>query len=209
MGRGRGTVGEEKDPVFVEEAGPEGGVVIVPQTERIKEPEEFYSYRKLYEEVKERVPLEEYAASLTDLESFGRDWWTGRCPLPDHEDKEPSFYVYPDGRGHCYGCGFHGDVIDLHQRVENISSSWAAVVELALKHGIRVDTRTEKWRGAQRRKVKVLNCAEEVVKQSFRRRAFKVAVLPKFRDIEDPDERRSEIGLAWKDWQRELRRCGL
>jgi hypothetical protein len=35
-----------------------------------------------------------------------------RCPLPDHDDRTPSFYVYEEG-WHCFGCNRGGDVIDL------------------------------------------------------------------------------------------------
>lgn len=38
--------------------------------------------------------------------------WRALCPL--HNDTDPSFYVYPDGRAHCFGCGFHGDPLDLY-----------------------------------------------------------------------------------------------
>ena len=36
-----------------------------------------------------------------------------QCPLPGHADEHSSFALYPDGHGHCFGCGFHGDVIDF------------------------------------------------------------------------------------------------
>jgi RepB DNA-primase N-terminal domain len=38
-----------------------------------------------------------------------------RCPLPDHEDRTPSCYVYPDAAAgwYCYGCGRGGSLIDL------------------------------------------------------------------------------------------------
>jgi len=36
-----------------------------------------------------------------------------RCPLPGHADEHSSFALYPDGHGHCFGCGFHGDVVDF------------------------------------------------------------------------------------------------
>lgn len=38
-----------------------------------------------------------------------------RCPLPDHEDRTPSCYVYPDAAAgwYCYGCGRGGSLVDL------------------------------------------------------------------------------------------------
>lgn len=36
------------------------------------------------------------------------------CPF--HGDQDPSFYLYPDGKGfRCFGCGQHGDVISFIQ----------------------------------------------------------------------------------------------
>jgi len=30
-----------------------------------------------------------------------------RCPF--HNERTPSFYLYPDNSYHCYGCGAHGN----------------------------------------------------------------------------------------------------
>jgi hypothetical protein len=40
-------------------------------------------FEKVLQAVKETVSLHEYAAQHTDLEGFGRGWWTGRCPLDE------------------------------------------------------------------------------------------------------------------------------
>ena len=44
-----------------------------------------------------------------------------QCPLPGHPDKHHSFALYPDGHGHCFGCGFHGDVVDFYAALHGIS----------------------------------------------------------------------------------------
>ena len=36
-----------------------------------------------------------------------------RCPLPDHDDRAPSFTVYADNRFHRFGCGAHGSALDF------------------------------------------------------------------------------------------------
>lgn len=33
------------------------------------------------------------------------------CPF--HEEKTPSFFIYPDNSYHCFGCGAHGNAIDF------------------------------------------------------------------------------------------------
>lgn len=42
----------------------------------------------------------------------------GLCPF--HKDRTPSFSVR-NGRGHCFGCGWHGDVLDFVQQSKGFS----------------------------------------------------------------------------------------
>jgi len=47
-------------------------------------------------------------------EGGGRLWWN--CPF--HEDQNPSFAVWPREQAwHCFGCGEHGDAVDLVRRL--------------------------------------------------------------------------------------------
>lgn len=44
----------------------------------------------------------------------------GLCPF--HEEKSPSFYIYPEGRGyHCFGCGQGGDSISFLMKTKGYS----------------------------------------------------------------------------------------
>ena len=43
----------------------------------------------------------------------------GLCPF--HDEKTPSFYVFPDGHYKCWGCGEYGDSIDFTQKYYNLS----------------------------------------------------------------------------------------
>jgi hypothetical protein len=52
-----------------------------------------------------------------ELKRKGREL-VGLCPL--HQDKTPSFYVYEDNHYHCFGCGAHGDSVDLCAAYEGI-----------------------------------------------------------------------------------------
>lgn len=64
-----------------------------------------------YQEFKATHRLEEAVAQATQLkpEAGGRRL-VGRCPF--HDDATPSFKVYvEDQHAHCFGCGWHGDVI--------------------------------------------------------------------------------------------------
>jgi DNA primase len=44
--------------------------------------------------------------------------WVCRCPF--HEDKNPSLVLYPDGHGHCFGCGWHGDAVKAIMALERV-----------------------------------------------------------------------------------------
>lgn len=60
-------------------------------------------------------PMQELLPELFGLElrSSG-DEWTCLCPLPEHDDHRPSFFVYADGqRAKCFGCGWSGDAVAL------------------------------------------------------------------------------------------------
>jgi predicted transcriptional regulator len=57
--------------------------------------------------------IEEVARRL-GLKPLGSNgWFNGPCPWEGLEDKDESFYLYPPGHFHCYGCGRSGDVADL------------------------------------------------------------------------------------------------
>jgi len=45
-----------------------------------------------FEAVKEAVSVEDYARTLTDLKADGMRL-VGRCPVPGHEDRTPSFHI--------------------------------------------------------------------------------------------------------------------
>lgn len=91
--------------------------------------------RSVFAVVREQVSLVEAAGKYTDLTPSGVAF-KGRCPHPDHEDQTPSFHVYPDCRFYCFGCGWHGDVTDLHQVTSGIASAYEAAVSVAGEFGI-------------------------------------------------------------------------
>jgi hypothetical protein len=63
--------------------------------------------------IRSRHPLDEVCrASGFELRRNGS---SGKyiCICPFHNEKTPSFTIYPNGRAHCFGCGWQGDVIDF------------------------------------------------------------------------------------------------
>ena len=70
------------------------------------------------EQVKRSNPIEDVVRRY-GVELRGGRRPTGRCPF--HEDRTPSFCVYPEtGSFHCFGCGASGDVIDFVRRAEGL-----------------------------------------------------------------------------------------
>src|ERR1035441_8726042 len=63
----------------------------------------------------------------------GRDL-IGRCPLPGHKDKTPSFIVTP-GKNlfHCFGCGAAGGPIDFIMKLDGLT--FRAAVDTLLAQG--------------------------------------------------------------------------
>ncbi len=51
-------------------------------------------------------------------EYYGIESRRGMCRCIFHDDKEPSMKLYPNNY-YCFGCGAHGDVIDLVQAIFN------------------------------------------------------------------------------------------
>ena len=88
---------------------------------------------------------------------------TGRCPLPDHEDRTPSFTVNPEkGVFYCHGCGAGGDVIDLAQAAWSIDRPDVAAAELLLYFGLEVPKRPPAWFRKRERQKPIRDGLDEV-----------------------------------------------
>ncbi len=69
------------------------------------------------EELRNRNDIESVISSYVNLKRQGRIL-KGLCPF--HNEKTPSFTVYPDTRSfYCFGCGAGGEVITFIRRIEN------------------------------------------------------------------------------------------
>jgi DNA primase len=158
-----------------------------------------YSFRKCCEAVRRSVPIEERARLYTDLERLGgRAWFTGRCPLPNHEDKTPSFYLYPPGRYYCYGCGRGGDVVDLEFHCGEYGELWEAMVSLSLEYNVELPTRPESWYRKQERQAPIRAGVETAKVYSARRRLYRRLFEPLVIATEDPETRAHDAQLFWE-----------
>lgn len=90
--------------------------------------------------VKALWPIERFCRDLLllDLIPAGRGKWKARCPFPGHEDRNPSFVIYPESNtGYCFGCQRGGDVIKLSQYVLNLNRFMDALEALEQAGGLR------------------------------------------------------------------------
>jgi len=75
--------------------------------------------------IKETVSLTEMAQRHgVVLKSASSNRHVGCCPF--HNEKSPSFTIYPDSGYHCFGCGESGDVIDFVAKMQGLSPMDAA-----------------------------------------------------------------------------------
>jgi DNA primase len=179
---------------------PKGVKVTAPGT-LYRTPNNVYGFRKCCEAIRDDVPIEEVARRYTHLEPFGgKAWFTGRCPLPDHEDKTPSFYIYPLGRWWCYGCKRGGDVVDLEFFCGDYGELWEAMVSLAVEYGVELPRRPQRWYDKEARHARWRDEAEMVRANVLRRRLFRLLILPVINQIEDEEERKTELERAWAEF---------
>src|SRR5687768_6643622 len=90
------------------------------------------------DDVKSRIDISEYVSKRVQLKRAGR-YLKGLCPF--HQEKTPSFYVYPEqGTYHCYGCGKGGDVFTWLQETEHLEFG-EALRQLADRAGVKLAER--------------------------------------------------------------------
>jgi hypothetical protein len=163
-------------------------------------PEHRYAFRKVVQAVKGVVDLQAYAGELTPLRRSGATL-VGRCPLPDHEDRTPSFTVWPGSDSWwCFGCDRGSDVIDLYYHLHGCTETWEALVGLSLERGVALPGRSGRWHRATRRKAEYRDTAYRVLGNVLKRRLYRTLVLPYIDLIEDPEEHERELERSWREW---------
>lgn len=87
------------------------------------------------DELKARSDITEIVSGYVSLKRRGKNM-VGLCPF--HNEKTPSFNIYPEnGSFYCFGCGTGGDVITFIRRIENLDYM-EAVRFLAQRAGLNV-----------------------------------------------------------------------
>ncbi len=73
---------------------------------------------RFIQELQEKADIEEFISANISLKRRGKTL-VGLCPF--HNEKTPSFTVYPESNSfYCFGCGAGGDVITFVRRMENL-----------------------------------------------------------------------------------------
>lgn len=87
------------------------------------------------EQIRDRNDIESVISNYVELKRRGRNL-TGLCPF--HNEKTPSFTVYPETSSYyCFGCHVGGDVITFIRNIENLDYI-DAVKFLADRSGIKM-----------------------------------------------------------------------
>jgi hypothetical protein len=161
------------------------------------------SYTGPIGEAKRLVPLIDLANRLAGpgcLRRVGKEW-AGRCVLPDHEDRSPSFTVNPEKNVFfCHGCLRGGDVVELARLAWGYGEREAhiAAAMLLMEFGHEVPERPPAWFRRQERQKPIRDSLEQVKIRSARRRLMR-AFGPLAASIKNPEERREEAQRIWHD----------
>ena len=112
------------------------------------------------DEVKARSDIVEVIGGYVSLQKAGRYF---KAPCPFHNEKTPSFVVYPERQSwHCFGaCGTGGDVISFVSRKENLDFV-SALRLLADRAGVEIQSS-----GQSREKIKTLHDANDAAALYF------------------------------------------
>jgi CHC2 zinc finger len=165
------------------------------------------SYTRPIDAAKEAVPVIDLADRLCgpgSLRRVGREW-AGRCVLPDHEDRSPSFTVNPEKNVFfCHGCLRGGDVVELARLAWGYDQRDAhvAAAMLLMEFGHEVPQMPPAWFRKQERQRRTREAVDDTRMNVLRRRLFKYLILPHINTIEDEVERNRELDRAWSDFRR-------
>ncbi len=103
------------------------------------------------EEVRTKTDIVDLVGEYVQLTKRGKNWF-GLCPF--HGENSPSFSVSEDKQlFHCFGCGASGNAITFVMDIEN-SPFPDAVIKLASRTGIEIDSDISEATGSPRRQEK-------------------------------------------------------
>jgi hypothetical protein len=160
------------------------------------------SQNSVIEAAKEAVPTIDLANLLCGAGRLQRvgNRWVAKCPLPNHQDKTPSFTIYPETNSwYCYGaCQRGGDIVDLAAAAWGYGDGEMAMAAAQLLHefGHPIPERPQIWYRKQARQKPIRSAVEEIRLNSLRRRLFRL-FEPMISSIANEEERTREAEYIW------------
>ena len=153
------------------------------------------------QEVVRRNDIEEVIGQYVQLRRRGRTA-TGLCPF--HNEKTPSFVVYPDTQSfYCFGCGAAGDVINFVRKYNNLGYV-EAVKQLAGRAGMPLPEEDDRESRARQRLLEINRCAARYFYENLNAKTPEAAMARRYwkekRGLSDAAIRRFGLGYAPEDF---------
>lgn len=149
-------------------------------------------------ELSQRIDIVELIGSFVELKRSGR-MEKGLCPF--HNEKTPSFYVYPETNSfYCFGCGAGGDGITFVKNIQNLEYV-EAVKYLAARVGMPMPDEDDEF-GRTRSRLLAINreTARWYVEQLNSEKGGEARAYLRRRALGDGTIRRFGIGYAPDDF---------
>lgn len=162
------------------------------------------SHTRPIDEAKRLVSVIDLADRLRgpgSLRRVGKEW-VGRCLIPDHEDRSPSFMVNPEENvWFCHGCLRGGDVVELARLAWGYDQRDAHVAAATLlrEFGHDVPQRQPAWFRKQARQAPVRLALQDAARRRCQRRIYRWLFAPIVARLEDEAERLEEARASWED----------
>lgn len=153
------------------------------------------------QEVVRRNDIEEVIGQYVQLRRRGRTL-SGLCPF--HNEKTPSFVVYPDTQSfYCFGCGAAGDVINFVRKYNNLGYV-ESVKQLASRAGMPLPEEEDREARARQRLLEINRCAARYFYEQLNAKTPEAAQARRYwkekRGLSDAAIRRFGLGYAPEDF---------
>ncbi len=148
--------------------------------------------------VKDAARIEDVAPSYGPFKMVGDGRLLGRCVAPGHPDRTPSMSVYTERQTfRCFGCGEHGDVLDLVMLAEGCELHEAVLI-LAQRYGVELPGRPESWHRRQERQRPVRDRMHARRVEHVRLLVYRLIWMPWLKTLPEWVREEAEES-AWKD----------
>ncbi len=121
--------------------------------------------------------------------------WRGLCPICGNGGNSDAFSCQED-LFYCHACGAGGDVVKLMQLAGPFETAAEAVAYLGHRYNLELPARPDSWYAKQDRQARVRRQLAEKRAAIFRRRVFRIFMIPTLKATGATDE---EIKVAWED----------